>query len=214
MTMTDRIDDVARIFAGLVDSFEGERRATALAAHRLLARGEPVSMKELARESGVGLAEVESHVEEWPDVHRDEQGRIVAIWGLTIAETRHDFVVDGATLHTWCAWDALFIPALIGKSARVCSSCPTTGAEISLVSSPDGVSELSPPDAVVSMLVPGSGFEADTIGNFCHNVHFFASRQAGEDWLAAREGVDGFLLTVDEAFHLGRLYNEYRFGGS
>jgi alkylmercury lyase len=205
-------EEVARVFAGLIDSFAGEARTTALAAHRLLVRGRPVPTDELARESGLSQAEVERYLAEWSDLKRDEQGRITAIWGLTIERTRHRFEVEGVHLYTWCAWDTMFIPALIGKSARVRSRCPSTGTEISLLSSPEGPSELSPQDAVISMLIPRRGFEADTIGNFCRNVHFFASREAGERWLSARQEIEGFLLSVEEAFELGRAYNRYRFG--
>jgi alkylmercury lyase len=212
MTPTDRTEEVAQVFAGLIDSFDGEARTTALAAHRLLARGRPVRPEALARESGLSPAKVGRYLGEWSDLQRDEQGRITAIWGLTIERTRHRFEVDGVPLYTWCAWDTMFIPALIGKAARGRSRSPSTGREISLVSSPDGPSELSPRDTVMSMLIPRSGFEADTVGNFCHNVHFFASREEGEDWLAAREEIEGFLLGIDESFELGRAYNRYRFG--
>ena len=153
-----------------------------------------------------------AHLEEWPGVFRDEEGRVVGFRGLAQPETPHRFEVNGARLHAWCAWDTLFLPALIGKTARVSSQCPVTGETISLTVAPDGVEALSPEGAVVSMLMPADGFDADVIQSFCHHVHFFASREAGEQWIGEREGDDAFLLTVDEAFHLGELWNRHRLG--
>lgn len=47
------------------------------------------------------------------------------------------------------------------------------------------------------------------IESFCHFVHFFASREAGEAWADAHQGT--FLLSLDEAFELGRLVNRRNF---
>ncbi len=35
-------------------------------------------------------------------------------WGLTFIPTPHRFRVNGHTFYTWCALDALTIPALLG----------------------------------------------------------------------------------------------------
>jgi hypothetical protein len=40
----------------------------------------------------------------------------------------------------------------------------------------------------VSFLTPDQGFDADVIQSFCHFVHFFASREAGETWTAEHPG--------------------------
>ncbi|MCH7716061.1 MAG: hypothetical protein IH876_08030, partial [Gemmatimonadetes bacterium] len=47
-------------------------------------------------------------------------------------------------------------------------------------------------------------------GSFCEYVHFFASRDAGDEWTRRNEGT--FLLTVSEAFELGRRKNGSQFG--
>lgn len=62
---------------------------------------------------------------------------------------------------------------------------------------------------MVSFLVPEGSFDADVVQSFCHFVHFFVDREAGERWVAAHEGT--FLLPLDEAFELGRLTNAANF---
>lgn len=158
------------------------------------------------------LEETETWLEETPGVFRDEDGRVVGFWGLAIGEMPHRFEVDGTALYAWCAWDTLFMPALIEKPARVESACQQTGETITFSVDADGVSDLSHPDAVVSMLAPADGFDADVMTAFCHHVHFFVSKKAGDRWLAERDDDDAFLLTVAEAHRLGRLWNEHRFG--
>jgi Alkylmercury lyase len=78
----------------------------------------------------------------------------------------------------------------------VTSTCPVTGELIELTVTPDGVTGTSHPEAVVSFLVPSGPFDSGVIESFCHFVHFFASRQADEQWAASRPGT--FLLTLGE----------------
>ena len=63
--------------------------------------------------------------------------------------------------------------------------------------------------AVVSFLVPSGPFDSGVIESFCHFVHFFASRQAGEQWVTGHPGT--FLLTLGEAAHLAARGNQRMF---
>jgi len=63
--------------------------------------------------------------------------------------------------------------------------------------------------SVVSFLLPDRAFDADVIQSFCHFVYFFASREAGEAWTSEHPGT--FLLSLEEAFELGRLVNAMNF---
>jgi alkylmercury lyase len=94
----------------------------------------------------------------------------------------------------------LFLPGILGTTARVESVCQTTGETISLVVSPPATLETSHPVAVVSFLTPDRRFDATVIQSFCHFVHL-SSRDAGEAWTAEHPGT--FLLTLDDAFELG-----------
>ena len=42
--------------------------------------------------------------------------------GLTLTSTTHSFEVRGQQLHTWCAWDTLFLPALLNGWPQACAS--------------------------------------------------------------------------------------------
>jgi len=72
----------------------------------------------------------------------------------------------------------LFIPGILGKTARVESTDPVTNEKISLVVGPQGVKELEPADTVVSFISPSRAFDSDVIQSFCHFVHFYGSRKS------------------------------------
>jgi alkylmercury lyase len=163
------------------------------AAVRLLARGTPVTVDELAAAAGV------SDVIEAPgtaDIEYDDEHRIVG-WGLTLVPTPHTFVVDGRVLYTWCAADTLLFPAIIGRTAQVESRCPATDAVIRLAVDPqDGVTHLSPATAVIS--IPGELHVAQVRDTCCNPGHFFATEEAAEDWIAQHP--TGRVLPVRDAY--------------
>ncbi len=139
----------------------------------------------------------------WPNVHRDDRGRIIAFSGLSLAPTPHRFSVEGRRLYAWCAWDTLFLPALLGQPADVHSNCPATGTDVRLSVRPAGVID-SEPDAIrVSFPPPSATSTTDVTGSFCCHVHFLAGHQAADRWLIRHPG--GVALTLDEAFRLGRM---------
>lgn len=202
---------LADAFAGAEPDLDPTDERIALAVYRLLADGTPVAPVEVAAVAGAPLPQVSAVLEQWPGVFRDAAGNVVGFWGLPIGELTptHRFEVDGRALYGWCAWDTLFLPGVLGRTGRVTSTCPTTGEEIVLVVGPNGVIETSHPGAVVSFLLPEATFDADVVQRFCHFVHFFASREAGEVWVAEHPGT--FLLSLGEAFELGDLTNRRHF---
>ncbi len=203
--------DLAGAIAGAEPDLDPTQERIAIAVYRLLADGMPVAPEEAAAVAGVPLPQVAALLDRWPGVFRDSEGGVVGFWGLTIAELTptHRIEVDERALYGWCAWDTLFLPGILERPGRVTSTCPTTREVIELVVGPDGVVRSSHPQAVVSFLLPEGGFEADVIQRFCHFVHFFATREAGETWVAEHPAT--FLLSLEEAFELGALVNRRQF---
>jgi alkylmercury lyase len=207
-TESDRLESLATAVATAAPDFD-ER--IALEVYRRLAEGSPAPTSDVAERAGVDSERVEELLASWPGVYLNEERDVIGFWGLTITELSptHRLDVDGRNLFAWCAWDTLFLPGILDATAKVESTCPTTGETISLVVSPAGVVETSHAGAVVSFLTPDHDFDADVIQGFCHFVHFFASREAGEAWTAEHPGT--FLLSLDDAFELGRRVNALNF---
>lgn len=209
-TQMARLENLADKIAGAVPRLGPQERQIAVKLYRLLAEGEPVPLERLGSVLNLPESGVRGTLDRWPGVYYDDTRLVIGFWGLALREMPHRFEVDGRRLYTWCAWDSLFIPEILGKTARVASADPVTKEKISLIVGPEGVTEVSPAGTVVSFLTPETPFDADVIQNFCHFVHFFGSPETAAQWTAERKNT--FLLSVAEAFELGRLTNRRNFG--
>jgi alkylmercury lyase len=189
----DALDTLAESLAGTFPGCEDAPLATALL--RELAAGEPVVVSTLGDQAGTVLAR-------WPNVDYDDDGRVVAFSGLSIGPTAHRFTVGGRLLYTWCAWDTLFLPAMLGQSADVESTCPISRHEVRLTVEPDGVRQFDPQPLWVSFPPVATTSTADITGTFCCHVHFLATPAAAEQWINRHP--DGTVLDIDDAYELGR----------
>ena len=141
MTQKELIELAERIReCGIPTHFEPEETRLLLAVWRLVAKGKPVSVEPIGQEASKLHMPVDAALS---FIHklseRDENGNVVGLFGLSQKEHPHRFNVDGKTFSTWCAWDALFLPAMLNRSAQVESKCPATKEKISLSLTPAGV---------------------------------------------------------------------------
>jgi alkylmercury lyase len=177
---------------------------------RLLARGEPVSISQLAAAAGQTTNDAQRAVAGWSDTELDQQGRIVG-WGLSLRPTPHRFKIDGKQLYTWCALDTLFFPAVIGRPAHVESPCAATGTLIRLTVDPAaGVTALDPKTAVVSIVTPEKMSSVRT--GFCNPGRFFATADAARNWQAKHPGME--VLSVVDAHRASRPLSAMLLDGS
>lgn len=204
MTLRKDIHSLAESIGWARPDVDGADQSIIRSTYRLLGQGRPVSDRDIARSTGLGVEEVSSRIARWPGVYRDDAGAVIGFWGLTVAEMPpHEILLEGRRLWAWCAWDTLFLPHRLEAELDARSVCPTTGEAISLRVAPTGVQAVEPAGVVVSFLEPSRPFDADVIGSFCHYVHFFADEEAGGRWTSDHPGT--FLLSLEQAFELGRL---------
>jgi len=202
------LDTLADALAAALGELDPAGQRLAIALYRLLAAGRPVAAADLATANGLPKPAVAETIGSWPAVFTDSKGRVTGFWGLATTELSpaHRYESGGRVLYAWCAWDTPFLRARLGQAARVTSACPVTGELIQLTVTPDGVTGASHPEAAMSFLRPDGPFDSSVIESFCHFVHFFASRQAGEQWAAGHPGT--FLLTLGEAADLAARGNQ------
>ncbi|WP_158244232.1 organomercurial lyase [Trinickia dabaoshanensis] len=79
----------------------------------------------------------------------DDDGNVTG-YGLTLREIARAFAVGGQRVYTWCAFDALFFPALIDRTANVVSRCAATGVPVSLTVTPTAIQDVAPMRAAMS----------------------------------------------------------------
>jgi alkylmercury lyase len=209
---------VSRVLIDRSDRMNSAQMAQQIAAHfaspehadhtrilgllvRRLADGAPIGRAEAARLLGCDETELNERVDRLPvRVEQDDQGRIVGAV-LTQRPTRHEFVMEGRRLYTWCALDLLIFPVLLGRSARVSSPCGATGRTVSITISPHGVLSADPAEAVVSVVTPAKD-SRDLRQSFCVHVNFFASREAAHAWTLEHPGAA--VLDLQQAFVLAQ----------
>jgi alkylmercury lyase len=75
-----------------------------------------------------------------------ESGRIVGSWGLSNEPTSHRLQIRGRKFYTWCAEDAVGIPAGLGEDANVVSKCHHCGDSVNIEMSVGRVVHVEPPD--------------------------------------------------------------------
>jgi alkylmercury lyase len=194
-----------------------EEQRSVVALYRELAKGQAVNASQLGRAIGLSLEESRALLRRdavKSFIHSDEQGRVLGFGGLAIAPMHHHFEIEGRALWTWCAWDSLFIPEILGRPARVTSPDPESGELVRLVVTPDRIESVDPHEAVISFIRPDAqvfGTSATNVmAKFCHFIFFFASRSSGERWVAKHPGT--FLCSLADAFTLAKRSNARRFG--
>ncbi len=205
------VTEIARKWngAGNALNFGPDNSRLLISVWRTLAKGRPVSgeqIDEMIADLGVDQDEAGEFLRGVTE--RDSSDSIVGIFGLSLNDHPHRFTVNGASLTTWCAEDALFLPPMLDQTATVESYSPVSKEKVRLTLGPDGVEEVSPAGAVVSIVtldpskVDTSSMEA-IYGNVCEQIHFFASREEAEGWAAGRENID--IISVEEGYELGKL---------
>jgi alkylmercury lyase len=220
MTAVDKVPSVEAYWQNLephLRAFSAEERRAAVVLYRELAKGKAVSADQLAKALGISSAESGALLQRdsiRSFVYPDAEGRVLGFGGLAAAPMHHRFEVEGRSLWTWCAWDSLFIPEILGRSARVTSQDPETRESVRLVVTPDRIESAVPDGAVVSFIqLEGEAFgtsAANIMANFCHFVFFFASPESGESWVARHPGT--FLYALEDAFALAQRLNARNFG--
>jgi alkylmercury lyase len=211
------VDEYWKTLASYLRSFSSEDQRVAIALYRELAKGSAVEIAQLSQ--GLGLSVAESRALMQRDaikgfIHWDEEGRVLGFGGLAAAPMHHRFDFGGRTLWTWCAWDSLFIPEILGQSARISSHDPENRETVRLVVTPDRIESAFPDGAVVSFIQPESQVfqtsAANVMAKFCHFVFFFSSRSSGERWVAKHPKT--FLYSLGDAFALAKRLNAWNFG--
>lgn len=165
-----------------------------------------VAVAEVVARSPNGAASAQSTLDEM--VERGmailEGDDLVAIDGLSTRPTRHQMTVGEDPLFTWCAADAVGIPAALGEDAKVVTGCPHCSAEI-VVQIDAGV-----PDANEDLVLwlPTASC-SHVVTQFCPDVNFFCNRAHLEAWRSQAGDQVGETLSADEAAELGRQWWSY-----
>lgn len=193
---------------GVPHSFGPDVSRLLMRLWRRVADGHPVpaaDVEQIAADLHVSHEDVTTIVSQMCE--RDVDGNVAGVIGLSQKAHPHRFQVNGHLLSTWCAWDSLFLPALLKQTAHITSSCPVTKELVRLTVTPERVEHYEPASTVISIIIPkttrqGPGSVEEIWMAFCHHVHFFRSREAAAAWFAGRKQ-EVALLSMRRGTNLG-----------
>jgi alkylmercury lyase len=170
-------------------------------AFALLVRdGRPVTLERLS----ASLPEVAEPPEASEAVERlaasgqldlDLSGAVVGAGGLTLGDAPHRLLLGGRDYRTWCAYDAIGIPAALGVDGAISTKCGACGRPITL-RVPTAVDEARPER--LWLAAGGTDLRAE----FCTPTVLLCSADHAEEW-AERQGRRGRVLDLGQAWRLG-----------
>ena len=182
------------------DSLEDRIRWAAFEALRHGRPGEPAS---LAVAVGVTEEEVLAELRRLVAAGRielDDASSVIGSQGLTLRSSVHRLVLAGVELHTWCALDAIGIPAALGVDAEVDTVCGFCAQRLH-VSVIDGEPHA---EAGLAMWLPTTGPCDNLRADFCAHANLFCSPDHLQQWRARAGEPTGELLHITAAADLGR----------
>jgi alkylmercury lyase len=147
---------------------------------------------EAASRDAVAVARAVAWLESHGQLERDGE-RLVGAHGLTHRATPHALTIEGLTLHTWCAYDAVAIPVALGATARAETTCPT--CQRSLVVDVD--TGRLPPAASLVLWMP-TGPCDHVIDDFCAHANLFCTPEHLDTWRHAAGDPPGRAVTFTE----------------
>jgi alkylmercury lyase len=137
------------------------------------------------------------------EANLDEEGHVVAVAGLSVVPARHDLLLAGRPLHTWCAWDAIGIPAALDEDATIATRCGWCDRPIRIQLSRGGVVG-APAAALWFPSRPArGGWDGNPQEDWCPQANLFCGAEHLHEWRAAHADSIGEAITVEEAARRG-----------
>ncbi len=169
----------------LVDRWAVVDRAALRPLFPLLATEGPVRRVRLSAATGREGRELEDLLEA-ARAGRDDRGRLVELFGLSVETTRHRIVVDGRDLFACCALVSLMVPMMVDRPVRIESSDPISGRAIRLDVDPRVVRRVEPRPAVACLVVSDREAVASNVrAAICDHILYFESPRSRSRFLSA-----------------------------
>jgi hypothetical protein len=175
-------------------------RRIGIAGFHALWEGHTPTLTELGGGDSAALDEAVAHLRTRGRIELGPGGRLLGVHGLSHRSTRHRIEHGGGSINTWCALDAIGIPAALGIDARALTTCPTCDREL-VVSLVAGQPEFL--GAAVLWYPETDGAWEHLVDQFCSEANLYCSRTHLEEGIAGVTAA-GAVMTVDEAAELGR----------
>ena len=182
-----------------------EEKAIRFAAFYTILDGKPVSIDALALQSGIAVDQIRRYIKGMADrgiLEMDEDDTVIGCHGLSIIPTKHHLGINGRNLFTWCAADAVGIPAALEIEAKIVSKCLYCDESIEIDMANGEIMNSNQKDARI--WVVEADLNRSIVGCTCPQINFFCSEEHFNKWYKNQNR--GKLLTLAEAVELGKCW--------
>ncbi len=196
------VPDVRGELLGLDEPARALRHAAFLA----LLRGESATLDDLALRAGVAPEAAQELVVRGAAT-LDDDGSLAGAAGLSrvpVPGRSHRLTVGNRGWWTWCAVDAVGIPAALGADAVAASTCHHCGVEVRVALRAGAVAEASHPDARLWNAEHVGG--RSLAGGTCGLMNLFCSPAHLEAWRSAHPDEPGDVLDLAATLETGRAW--------
>ena len=168
--------------------------------------GRPPSVRQMSSASGLApdaLSGVLAGLEARDMVLLDDGGGVAGAYPFTEEDTAHRVTLDGRTINTMCAIDALGVGAMYDRDVVIASHCLNCGGPVRVETRDRGAAlERYTPARTVVWL--GTGYAGGCAAkSACRSMAFFCSDDHLASW--RKDGAaEGFRLSIDEGLQAGR----------
>jgi alkylmercury lyase len=164
--------------------------------------GQHLTVTELGRAAGLGPTRAQGVIDRLlaRQAATVTDGFVDGIAGLTTRPTKHTLTIDGDDRHTWCAFDAVGIPAALGLDAIATTRCGHCHATI-VVTFIAGHAPAAEPWGWLPTLDRGGN---RLIDEFCSAADLFCNRDHLEQWHSRAGSPAGEAHPLDELVDIGR----------
>src|SRR3954467_13704447 len=188
---------------GLLDALGSDAAAVRQAGFAgLLRTGAPMLLPELAARTGLTTARIEASLRTLVGAGAatvDAGNALVAVGGLNLVRTQHRLILGRRGFFTWCAFDAIGIPAALGLDAVASTVCGQCGARLRVeISAGEPVGQ-----GAVRGWLPG-GPCANVRDDYCVSANLFCGSGHLTLWRAANNEPLGQPAALDGLAAAGR----------
>jgi len=123
---------------------------------------------------------------------------IVSVYPLSLRPTEHQIIIeDGKRLFGMCAVDALGMPVMFDKNAKIVSRCLNCKQDIAIEIRDEEIAWMSHPNIVIWSPERQIAPAAETC---CPLVNFFCSKEHLEEWVKKNPGLVGKISELVQAY--------------
>jgi hypothetical protein len=176
----------------------------------LLAEGRPISAIEFSNIIGKDINTTEN-ILKGGRTDRDNQGRVIELYGVMLIPTPHRIMVDDVALFSCCAMVSQMVPLLLRKNAIIESLDPIDNRVIKIIISERQIASVEPKDAVTTFVVTNHKEVIENIRtSFCNHVQLFSKKENAEEFV--RMESRRYIISIDELFRIAKQLQENIWG--